>query len=51
MTRTGALSPQSRDQAIGAMVGAAGEAELDVLVVEEQMSAGRVTTLVSAARL
>ncbi|MFD7077424.1 glycerol-3-phosphate dehydrogenase/oxidase [Nocardioides sp. NPDC057577] len=33
MTRTGALSPQSRDLAIGTMVGAAGETELDVLVV------------------
>ena len=33
MTRTGALSPHSRDLAIGTMVGAAGETELDVLVV------------------
>jgi len=33
MAQPGVLSPQTRDQAIAAMTGAAGEAELDVLVV------------------
>jgi glycerol-3-phosphate dehydrogenase len=33
MTRSGALSPQARDDALAAMTGAAGQSELDVLVV------------------